>query len=50
MKMDIQKKIWTSRYEKGVFNVAFVHTCTLTACVERECLTDRQFLLQAINR
>ena len=27
MKMEIQKKMWTSRYEKKVLTVAFVHTC-----------------------
>ena len=32
MKMEIQKKIWTSRYEKRALTVAFVHTCALTAC------------------
>ena len=29
MKMEIQKKIWTSRYEKRALTVAFVHTCAL---------------------
>ena len=34
MKMEIQKKIWTSRYEKRALTVAFVHTCALTACAD----------------
>ena len=34
MKMEIQKKIWTSRYKKGALTVAFVHTCALTACAD----------------
>ena len=34
MKMEIQKKMWTSRYEKRVLTVAFVHTCALTACAD----------------
>ena len=34
MKMEIQKKIWTSRYEKRVLTVTFVHTCSLTACAD----------------
>ena len=33
-KMEIQKKIWTSRYKKGALTVAFVHTCVLTACAD----------------
>ena len=33
-KMEIQKKIWTSRYEKRALTVAFVHTCALTACAD----------------
>ena len=32
MKMEIQKKIWTSRYAKRALTVAFVHTCALKAC------------------
>ena len=34
MKMEIQKKIWTSRYEKRALTVAFVHTCALKACAD----------------
>ena len=34
MKMEIQKKLWTSRYEKRALTVAFVHTCALTACAD----------------
>ena len=34
MKMENQKKIWTSRYEKRALTVAFVHTCALTACAD----------------
>ena len=34
MKMEIQKKIWTSRYKKRALIVAFVHTCALTACAD----------------
>ena len=34
MKMEIQRKLWTSRYEKGALNVAFVHKRALTACAD----------------
>ena len=34
MKMEIQRKLWTSRYEKGALTVAFVHKCALTACAD----------------
>ena len=34
MKMEIQMKIWTYRYEKRALTVAFVHTCALTACAD----------------
>ena len=34
MKMEIQRKLWTSRYEKWVLTVAFVHKCALTACAD----------------
>ena len=34
MKMEIQKKIWTSRNEKRALTVAFVHTCALKACAD----------------
>ena len=33
-KMEIQKKIWASRYGKRALTVAFVHTCALTACTD----------------
>ena len=34
MKMEIQSKLWTSRYEKGALTVAYVHKCALTACAD----------------
>ena len=34
MKMEIQRKLWISRYEKKVLTMAFVHKCALTACVD----------------
>ena len=34
VKMEIQRKLWTSRYEKGALTVAFVHKCALTACAD----------------
>ena len=34
MKMEIQRKLWTSRYEKGTLTMAFVHNCALTACAD----------------
>ena len=34
MKMEIQRKLWTSRYEKGALTMAFVHKCALTACAD----------------
>ena len=37
MKMDIQKKKWTSIYDKWALTEAFVHTC---ACSETEKLIE----------
>ena len=36
MKMEIQRKLWISRYEKGALTMAFVHKCALTctACAD----------------
>ena len=34
MEMEIQRKLWTSRYEKGALTMAFVHKCALTACAD----------------
>ena len=34
MKMEIQRKLWTSRYEKWALTMAFVHKCALTACAD----------------
>ena len=34
MKMEIQRKLWTSRYEKGALFMAFAHKCALTACAD----------------
>ena len=34
MKMEIQRKLWTSRYEKGALTMAFAHKCALTACAD----------------
>ena len=34
MKMEIQRKLWISRYEKKALTMAFVHKCALTACVD----------------
>ena len=34
MKMEIQRKLWTSRYEKWALTVTFVHKCTLTVCAD----------------
>ena len=34
MKMEIQRKLWTSRYVKGALTTAFVHKCALTACAD----------------
>ena len=33
-KMEIKRKLWTSRYEKWVLTVAFVNKCALTACAD----------------
>ena len=32
MKMEIQRKLWTSKYEKRGVNCGFVHKCAFTAC------------------
>ena len=34
MKMEIQRKLWTSKTKKGALTVAFVHKCALTACAD----------------
>ena len=34
MKLEIQRKLWTSRYEKVALTMAFVHKCALTACAD----------------
>ena len=34
MKIEIQRKLWTSRYEKNALTVAFVHKCAFTACAD----------------